>query len=168
MNILHEIRELLVECAPLPAALTRERCQSGRMYRTRNPVWRYASPWVRIPPSPPNPKGYPHGCPFCICDVGAWTKLLGFDQRASLAQDARWAVTSATRDEAFAEATRKMSNPTLSPNPKRTSAKMFFFLSSFKVSIENRLRQLGNTHTILPSKWRQCPSVPNGYAHIFG
>ena len=30
-----------------------ERWQSGRMRRTRNPVYRSPVPWVRIPPSPP-------------------------------------------------------------------------------------------------------------------
>ena len=31
----------------------RERCQSGRMGRSRKPLWTLCPPWVRIPPSPP-------------------------------------------------------------------------------------------------------------------
>jgi len=46
--------------------------------------------------------------------VEVWTKSLGFDQQAPLAQDARRAVPNEVRDEVFAEATRKPNNPSLS------------------------------------------------------
>ena len=46
-----------LECRPSHHAKpNQERWQSGRMRRTRNPVYGYTVPWVRIPPAPPGPR----------------------------------------------------------------------------------------------------------------
>ena len=53
-----------------------ERCQSGRMGRSRKPLYRKV-PWVRIPPSPPLPKKDPaSGC--CFPAIGAGFDILSF------------------------------------------------------------------------------------------
>src|SRR5262249_22999892 len=42
------------QAATPPEHRKSERWQSGRMRRIRNPVYGFAVPWVRIPPSPPD------------------------------------------------------------------------------------------------------------------
>ncbi len=66
------------------AQLRAERWQSGRMRRTRNPVWGFASSRVRIPPFPPLFKRKPLIFKgfflfwLCWCAMACWLRLGGF------------------------------------------------------------------------------------------